>query len=80
MHIDLEITGRGERSAANPIRGPLNRIVLRSTEGYAHRLLGRRKAALFAGLPRFADVSIQRYRMRSVFLPINPQIAGVATR
>jgi len=28
----------------------------------------------------FADVAVERYRMRSAFLPINPQIAGVAVR
>ncbi|SDT03999.1 class I SAM-dependent methyltransferase [Jiangella sp. DSM 45060] len=28
----------------------------------------------------FSSVDVQRYRMRSAFLPINPQIAGTATR
>ena len=36
---------------ANPVRGRLNAAFFRLVDRYVHRLLGARKAALFAGLP-----------------------------
>jgi SAM-dependent methyltransferase len=36
---------------ANPLRGRLNATFFRVVDGYVHRLLGDRKAALFADLP-----------------------------
>ena len=36
---------------ANPVRGRFNAAFFRLVDGYVHRLLGTRKAALFAGLP-----------------------------
>ena len=36
---------------ANPVRGRLNAVFFRMVDGYVHRLLGDRKAALFAALP-----------------------------
>ena len=36
---------------ANPVRGRLNAVFFRLVDRYVHRLLGPRKAALFAGLP-----------------------------
>jgi SAM-dependent methyltransferase len=36
----------------NPVRGPLNALVFRVTDGYADLVFGRRKRALFADLPR----------------------------
>jgi SAM-dependent methyltransferase len=36
---------------ANPVRGRFNAAFFRLVDGYVHRLLGARKAALFAGLP-----------------------------
>ena len=36
---------------ANPVRGRLNAAFFRLVDRYVHRLLGDRKAALFADLP-----------------------------
>jgi len=36
---------------ANPVRGPFNAAVLRALDWYAHRVFGRRKAALLSNLP-----------------------------
>ncbi|MHC1557963.1 class I SAM-dependent methyltransferase [Actinomycetospora sp. C-140] len=36
----------------HPVRGPLNAAFFRLVDGYGHRILGERKAALFADLPR----------------------------
>jgi SAM-dependent methyltransferase len=40
--------------------------------------LSRSTGALLASAG-FADVELERYRMRSLFLPVNEQVAGVAT-
>lgn len=48
------MTARESRMTANPVRGRFNAAFFRLIDGYVHRLLGSRKAALFAGLP--ADV------------------------
>lgn len=36
---------------ANPVRGRLNACFFRAVDGYVHRVLGARKASLFADLP-----------------------------
>jgi SAM-dependent methyltransferase len=42
---------RPHRLTVNPVRGRLNAAFFRLVDGYVHRLLGARKAALFADLP-----------------------------
>jgi SAM-dependent methyltransferase len=45
------LVGVGGAIHANPVRGRLNALFFRAVDGYVHRLLGARKAALFADLP-----------------------------
>jgi len=42
---------RGSAAVDNAVRGRLNAAVLRASNAYAHRLLGRRKRRLLANLP-----------------------------
>lgn len=43
--------GVGVSMDTNPVRGRFNAVFFRMVDGYVHRLLGDRKAALFADLP-----------------------------
>jgi SAM-dependent methyltransferase len=49
--IDGDGNGVGVAVDANPVRGRLNAVFFLMVDGYVHRLLGDRKAALFADLP-----------------------------
>jgi SAM-dependent methyltransferase len=42
---------RGSAAAGNAVRGRLNAAILRTSDGYGHLLMGRRKRQLFASLP-----------------------------
>lgn len=78
---------------ANPVRGRLNAAFFRLVDGYVHRLMGARKAALFAGLP--AEVvelgpgtgaNLRYYRRGTRLIAIEPNphmhsaLARAATR
>lgn len=63
----------------NPVRGRLNAAVLRVTDAYGHLALGRRKRALFAGLPETvveigpgAGANLRYYRPGTTVIAIEP--------
>jgi SAM-dependent methyltransferase len=74
---------------ANPVRGRLNAAFFRIIDRYVHRLLGARKAALFAGLPdevvelgpgTGANMRYYRRGTRLVAIEPNPHMHTALTR
>lgn len=65
--------------AAGPY-GVLQRVVARPWRWFFEGCDVRRDTETALAAAGFADLAVERYRAPSVFLPINPQIAGTATR
>jgi SAM-dependent methyltransferase len=70
---------RGSAAAGNAVRGRLNAAILRTSDGYGHLLMGRRKRQLFASLPPAVveigpgtGANLRYYRSGSRLIAIEP--------
>jgi SAM-dependent methyltransferase len=68
------------RATDHRVYGPLQRLLARPWRWLFEGCDLQRDTEATLAAAGFAGLSVRRYRARSVFLPINPQIAGVATR
>ena len=69
-----------EHVHATGFHGLVQRVVERPWRWFFEGCEVRRDTEAVLAAAGFTDLAVERYRAPSVFLPINPQIAGTATR